>query len=299
MSTKNLTVAETIKELLSDPRNRIRLDDFVTNHIKHFIEATSITHFPIQGSNIQPEEFPERLHKYEKVVEDMQQIVILLARWGDQEHLLLLEKIFLRITEVDRGSSGLVQWQKLSWYPVLLLMYSAGIAALTAKKYEVLKIVFDTQVTENINSTQRLPLITRAVTNLADLNDSFRSLPGLERHYTAKSDYLAALLKDKLEEILFLGGGYDHTFDMFEVYLGLVSSHESAHGWGPVGRFAWKYNYDEDSNPFHLISKEAEISAENWMPIKVGLFGGSIDKFQATYATFKKDYFERNRTLMS
>lgn len=299
MSKEHVNIIETMKELIANPINRIKLDDFVATHTKLFIENTSLERFPIQGSNIQSEEFVDRLHRYEEAVRDLQQIVILLARWGDREDLLLLEKIFQRTTEMDRGSSGLVDWQNLSWYPTLILMYSSGIAAIASKKFEALKIAVDTEIVTAKDSTERISLGLKTISTLSHLQTSFQVLPGFEQRYTARSDYLAGLLRGPLEGLLFLGNSYDYFFDEFEVYLALASAHASPHGWGPVGRFGWKYNYNEESNPFYLILAEAQKSGQDWRAIRVGLFDGSSDIFQQVHKKFKEDYFDRARSRMT
>ena len=78
-------VVSTLKELLSDPSLRIKLDDFVSMHVRRLLEAVDQRYFPVQGAEWSKEEFLRRVQLYEKASKDLQQIAILLAKWGDTE----------------------------------------------------------------------------------------------------------------------------------------------------------------------------------------------------------------------
>jgi len=273
------TVTDTMKELLSDPAKRIRLDDFVSLHIRHFLDATDLRHFPIQGSNRQRESFVERLNSYEELSKNLQQIVILLAKWGDSDQLLLLEKMFTRLAEADKGSSGLVNWIKFTWYPIQILMYSAGIGALATRKYDVLRIIFQTPVQADSTSGKRLPLVIPVGTNMSELHELFKWLPGHERDYVPRSEHLFKALQPILEDLMFLGRSYEPLFDIFEVLFALVYADVTEHGWNPPGRFGWKHRRRYGEDPFNQVVEEAKKEKENWGPLRAGLFEGSLDKF--------------------
>ena len=205
MTNPKTTIVEEMKELLSDSKNRIKLDDFVTKHLKVFLAATDLEHFPVQGVNATEENFLQRMQKYEEIVKDIQQIVILLARWGEGEQLSFLEKVFSRLAEAEKGSAGTVLWLKLGWYPLMLLMYTAGIVALSMSKYEVLKIIFETQVRLGPEyGDKTIPVIIPVSSNMIRLYDQFKLLPGHERNHVPKSEYLFKFLQPLLEDLLFL-----------------------------------------------------------------------------------------------
>src|SRR3989442_5300624 len=121
------TLADQAKELLADPRQRIALDAFVNEHLRAALEALSAEHFPVTGGGTN-QDFVKRVAAYEDAVCDLTEIVILLARWGDAEGRLQLEKIFLQLPETAKSGGGTVVWLQLRWYPLLVLMYAAGIS---------------------------------------------------------------------------------------------------------------------------------------------------------------------------
>ncbi len=279
MDKHNITIVEEIKELLSDSKNRIKLDDFVIKQLRTFLEATCLENFPVKSPDVQKENFLDRMRKYEEVVKDLQQIVILLARWGEGEQITILEKIFSRIAEADKGSSGINFWLRFNWYPVQILMYSAGVAALSAGKYGALKVILTTLVQNSSAEREHLPIIVIVASNLSDIHDAFKWIPGKERNYVPRSEHLFEILKPTLEELLFLGKSYERLFDDFEVYSTLVYAGITGRDWGPIGRFGWKYNRDAGDNPFNRIVEEAKEAKEKWAPLQVGMFNGSLERF--------------------
>lgn len=289
MTKQEKNTIKDMKELLSDPKNKIKLDDFVSEHVKDFLNATSLERFPVQGANVNKEDFLQRMQEYEKIVKDLQQIVILLARWGDQEQLFLLEKIFSRLIEADKGSAGLTLWLNFNWYPIQILMYSAGIAALSVKKYDTLNLILSAQAQGRLAEGKNLPLIVAVASNLAEINDQFKWIPGQEKKHVPRSEHLFQILNPVLEDLLFIGKGYEKLFDDFEVYSALVYASATGRGWGPLGRFGWKHSsYGGEDSPFNRIVGEAKNEKEKWLPLQAGMFAGSTDHFLEVSGAFEK-----------
>jgi len=273
------TIIKEIKELLSEPKNRIKLDDFVTEHLKKFINMTSLEQFPVEDSNAQKEEFLQRLQKYEEILKDLQKIVILLARWGNEEQLLILEKVFNRIAETEKGSSGLDLWVRFGWYPIQVLMYSSGIAALSARKYSTLKIILTTNVTYSSMREEYLPIIVPVTENLAHIHGEFKWIPGQDRKHVPRSEHFFEILEPVLQELLFLGKDYERLFDDFEVYAALVYGDFKERNWYTVGRFGWKYRRETEYNPFNRIVEEGKKRKDDWLPLQAGMFNDSLERF--------------------
>ncbi len=279
MTNPKINIVEEMKELLADPKNRIRLDDYVTKYIKAFLATIDIKHFPVQGANVQKEDFLRRMQKYEEAVRDLQQIVILLARWGEGEQLSILPRVFRRLAEADKGSSSVTLWLDFGWYPIQILMYSAGIAALSAGKYDALKLTLTTPVQKSSVEKEYLPIIVIVASNLSDINNAFKWIPGREKNYVPRSDHLFQTLGPTLEELLFVGKEYERLFDEFEVYSALVYADVTGENWGPIGRFGWKYSRGMGKSPFSRVVEEAKEKGEGWPPLQVGMFNGSSERF--------------------
>lgn len=268
-----ISVIDEAKELLADQTKLIKLDDFVTRHVRRFLSETSLEKLPVDPS-MTSKPFPERVHEHEAAFKDLQQIIILLAYWGTPEQLKILEKAFSRICEADREDSGVVVLYKLAWYPVQLFMYSAGIAAVAAGKYHVLKRMLAKDLKSD-NKMLSAALIVAS--NMSGISDGFKEIPGYERRQIPYSDYLFSFLEEDFEELLFLGKEFGERFDEFEVLLGISLAALLPHRWGPIGRFGRRYRDGVDS--FCRLVERGKDQGQNWPPIEQGLFDGSVENF--------------------
>ena len=233
------TVAETIKQLLATSSQQIRLDDFASAHVRAALEATNLERFPVQSISPPKESFASRVADYEAAIADLATMAVLMGRWCTAEQLPILEKTLGRFAEGDKGSAGTVFWLNLGWYPTLYLMYSAGVAALSADNYKALATILTTPVHgEPHNSSTLQPLTVAVIQPLTEIVGAFKWLPGHDRNYAPRSEHLRARQQPLLEDLLFLGRAYDRHFDRFEILLALTYADATECTWGPPGRFA-------------------------------------------------------------
>ena len=216
----SVPISDQVKELLSDPKYKIKLDDLVTAEIRRVLSLVGDEAFSVQDSDFSPEHFVERLKRYEAAVTDLATIVILLSRWGDEEQRHILRQIFARLPDVHVEKSGKVLWLGLRWYPVTLLMYTGGIAAISADNYYNLATVLTTNVAGKYSGETTEPIIVPAVEGMLEVTrtDMFKSLPDHERHYVPRSEYLFKVVQPMIDDLMFLGTGYEQVFDRFEVF---------------------------------------------------------------------------------
>jgi hypothetical protein len=276
---------EAIKEFLSDPRFKIKLHDAISAEVRKIIALTNEREFPVRGVAAPQEEFANRLRRYE--LADLAASVAILARWGEEEHRKTLEHVFARLPDTHSETDGLVVFLGLRWYPIMLLMYVAGIAALSAGSYENLASVLTAPVGKGYRGEITQPVVVPTVGGMLDVQrtDAFKHLPGHERHYVPRSEYLYKVVQPCVEDQLFLGRDYERLFDRFEVLLALVyADHmydDRGDVWGPIGRFGWKYSsLGRSQNPFDEIIAEAEHKKADWGAIRAGLFNGSYERFE-------------------
>jgi len=293
ISTNNYdpkSLIDIIKEYIPDSRYRIKLDDLVTREIKKVLSETSDEFFPIQTDSVNPEEFSDRLTRYEAIIKEIQSIFILLAHWGTEEHLPVLRKIIARLVDNKKASSGKLVWLALRYYPSWLLLYSGGIAAISSGKYNNLFTILTTKVGSKHSGDKNEEIIKTVVREALELQrtDIFKSLPGYERFYVPKSEYLYKALQPISDDLLFLGNNYESTFDRFEVFLALVYADIADHAWGPPGRFAYKHRERGKASPYHELLDEAKSRGENWAPLKAGFFNGSYERFQQIFDEYEK-----------
>jgi len=273
-------LVDRTKELLAVPANRIKLDDLVTREVKRLLASIDLRHFPAQGTQPTKEEFEKRLQEYDASTVDLIEIAVLLAKWASDDQLPSLEAIFVRLAEADKGSDGYTLWINFAWYPVSLLMYAAGISALAAQRYDVLKIILGTPVrTPRYEERGNVPVVVPVFSGVSQTHDAFKWLPGHERHFVPRSEYVFKKMQPQLEDLLFLARSYEDLFDRFEMFVALTFADQSERGWGPPGRFSWKQSRGWGEGPLDALIKEAQSAGENWPPLRAGLFGGSLDRF--------------------
>lgn len=291
-SKEPLSLIDLAKEYLSDSRYTIKLHDLIAQELREVLLQTSEDNFAVQG-DWSLDEFTRRIKDYERIIDRLQRILCCVAYWGKQEHSTLLKMAPIRLTDRLESESGSIVWQALRWYPIMLLLYSTGISALASEKYDNLATIFTARLGPSPH-TQSIPLILSITNEIGRLHNAFKELPGHEKQYVPRSEYLFTLLQPMLDDLLFLGRDYEQNFDRFEVMLGLVYAdldsleHTRPSGiWGPIGRFGWKFRR-EDANPFKDVIDEANRQKESWPPLKAGLFGGDYTRFEGIATEFTK-----------
>ncbi|OGP66741.1 MAG: hypothetical protein A2169_05115 [Deltaproteobacteria bacterium RBG_13_47_9] len=269
-----------VKDYLSDSKYKIRLQDLVLHNVRKLIVETSRERFPVEGVDFSLERLTERIQAYEAATKDLRRLLAYIAYWGTDDHRPILGKSLARVTDHIEPESGLVIWTSLRWYPTILFCYTSGIAAISNGSYQNLQTIFSTKVTGRGTDQKLAAAISNAISDMRREN-IFERLPGHEKYYAARSEYLFKLLQRELDDDLFLGKEYEAVFDRFEVLLALVSAtSRKASGprvWGPVGRFGWKYSRDQ--NPLKDVLREAEQLKEKWEPFKAGIFGTDFEFF--------------------
>ena len=80
---------------------------------------------------------------------------------------------------------------------------------------------------------------------------------------------------------------YDRHFDRFEIFLALTYADATERDWGPPGRFMWKHGRTHTS-PYVELMEEAKGMGDNWLPVRAGLFKGSVKRFLEVAEGYKK-----------
>ena len=285
--SETLTLGQRIKDLIPVPADKIKLDDIVNATLRSTITELGIKNFPVQqGQGTAGEPFPVRVNRYDEVVKDLQTIVVLLAHWGEPAHRQVLAKVLTRLAEADRPNGGLVVWLHLTAYPVLAMIYAAGIAALAGERYDMLHTTLLTPVRWSRSQRQESrPIILPIVGEVTSIFNNFKSMPGAGDKYVPRNEHQLAALQPVIEDQLFLGRGYEELFDQFEIMLALVHADISpglvSPYWGPPGRFAYKErSYINDEKPFTAFVNSVRALGQAWPGFAVGFFNGSLERFE-------------------
>lgn len=280
------------KKLLSDDSGAIELHDLLANEVRRFLSITSEDSFPTSGQ-FTTEEMLDRISRYEDSAADLCLLLACIAHWGKATHTSTLQKCIARSSDRLESRGGLTNWLALRWYPLLLELYTAGIAAIDAQRYDNLATLFYTQLPSSEYRDRNESFAEAISKGLVELNrmNTFKQIPGHERHYTPHSEYLFKILQPKLDDTFFLGKSYETAFDEFEVLFALVIADikkaKNGRAWGPIGRFGWKH-HDSDNGPLARIITDARTQKESWPPLKAGFFSGDFKRFDEMATEFSQ-----------
>jgi len=291
--TPKVGLVDQLKEYISDTKYRIKLDDLVTKEIKKHLIALSDG--PAASSAVTSEEFSKRLTNYEEITQNIQTMCILLSHWGTEDHASILKKLISRVTDNKKANSGKVVWLGLQQYPSVLMLYSGGIAAISANNYDNLHMLFYTDIVSDYSGERGKKTIEIVVKALLEIqrSDIFKTLPGYERFYVPKNEYLFKALQPSLDDLLFFGNSYEALFDKLEIFVALVYADlkfdDRGEVWGPPGRFAYKHRERSSlESPFVEIMNEANSQGTSWAPFKAGFFSGSLERFNKISSEYEK-----------
>jgi uncharacterized caspase-like protein len=281
--------AHRVKALLAAEHSTIELHDFLISETRRFLAVTGADAFPVSGPWNQAE-LVDRLRRYEEATSDLAALLAAVAYWAKPAHLATLQKCLSRSCDRLENTSGLTVWLHLRWYPLILQTYYAGIAAVDAQRYDSLAALFQTPLSTTDRNIQNPTLVEAIGESILELNGTnvWKTIPGHERNYTPLSEYLYKIVQPRLDDLLFLGKNYDSAFDIFEILLALSVADmrllRDTGAWGPFGRFGWKRH--GLSPPFNRLIQQAKEQGSSWPPLKAGLFGGSLERFERVAAEF-------------
>lgn len=278
------------KEYLSNPYSIIKLDELINkelklvmSELKNYNKFAEVNHGNIQGS------FSKTIELYEEKIGKLSILMSCIAYWGKKEHYYLLSKVILRLAESIEDTNSLDLWNKIKWYPIMYLIYSAGISAIVNDNYFALNKLFSTRVKDKY-SRNSIRVLKAIIDNITDIQQNFKYISGNENHYVPRSEYLYKRIQPHLDDQFYLGKSYEDYFDKFEIFYGLAYAYEYSkkHSdiWGPVGRFGWKYK--NDRSVYRDIIDESITFKEKWDPLTDGLFDGDYKVFEKISEEFEK-----------
>lgn len=273
---------EEIKGLIADVKYRIQLHDEVANITQDVIKNTSEENFPL-NDDWSKEEFKSRIKEYDKITNDLCLIQALISYWGNKIHNQTIVLPIRMIADYWLEKSGRSIWYILPWYNNLLLFYYTGIAAVASDRYENFMAITKKVVKDPKRPNTNTTMIQAIQSMCSDYKDKFQLISGDSNHLVPSSEYIFKQLQPKFKELIYLGSDFESYFDKFEILMALEYAHQTAGNSpdyinAPIGRFGYKRRgYD---NPLDELIEEANTLKEGWLPLQVGLIGGSFNRFK-------------------
>jgi len=277
----------TVKRYVVDPTARIRLHDLIFESTEALVAELTSKDFPQDIILYKPEELANRLRLYESRCSNLLSLLTTGAYWGNPEHAKLWANSLSRLCGGIEGKGALNTPQDLRRYPILYLLYGAGIASTAAGHYQTLATLLVDAAAKDEHHRRR-PICSSVHSLSIMQHDLARLLPNMAV-FTPVSHYLCAVLREPLRN--YIPGEYEYhmAFDRLEYMLAIVHHDERRDGqatewWGPIGCFLWRGRLDPEQRVGPKIKEELESQGTNWGPIQAGLFGGSVDRAKRAIA---------------
>lgn len=271
----------TVKKYLEEEKYKIRLRDLVTQETEKLFENISRKIYPANQPRPNKDDLLLRVKQYEAKTEILQAIMITGGHWGGQNESNLFVKSLERLTDHQKDSNGFEDWINLGLYPALLLLCSTCLAALASNNHQMFADLLLKPQNKH-GDRGKEPLFLSIFPHSVISQEFGRLLPGMERRHTPTSDYLVETLKPAIKEYIPDSMELEKLFDRLEYMLSLtILDHllqTASHDWCPIGRFGWRTRGYGDLSISNQIESEIEREKENWKYLKVGFFGGSLDR---------------------
>lgn len=280
----------TLKKHLTDG-NKIRLHDLMMAEAGKLHREFHEEQVPHRLTSIGSGDPVREVRRCEALSEILVAMMVTGCYWGDRSHEDLWARCLERLAIIPGQDQGVITRPHFGLYPALLLLYAGGLASVASGNYSTFYALLTRAKVRQLHENQPLVLVVHPVV-VVDSRDA-QQLPGMERHYTPLNDHLYDVLREPLKDFLPEEMRYGRCFDRFEYLLALVYADiyekQGHHVWGPVGRFGWRDRGYPENHISTEIESEATAMGEDWSPLKVGLFDGSVERFLA----IKKTYDER------
>jgi nucleoside phosphorylase len=289
-----ISPVDQFDEYLLDSGNARRARRLVMEETTKLHASLNDQQFPVIGTPFSYELVVRRMHEYESLVHDLESLFILGCHDGGHELAGGFAEALSHIANPPGASGSSDTLVKLKLYPALLLLYAGGIAAVAGEKYENLTALLRKALIRNSRHRKAVPASFALVPGRVIDHELANRLPEIRGHNTPINHHLYQVLREPLKRVLLSDDFYKESFVRFEYLFALASAAESnEQGFGiaaPVGSYAWT---EQVRDPTQHITKETDHEVakmkEDWLPLKAGLFDGSL----ADFIAFKKEADER------
>jgi len=273
-----VAIAST-KRYLSEEKYNIIYKDLVvceTNKVIEFLTSNKLN----SNKSFDLQEYIKRVKYCESNIEILLNVFIISAYWGNSfHHQCIIESISSIISTLP-FEGGIDAYISLKRYPVLLLTYSASMAAMANNKYSLLKkLLVDATVGYN---NKKLPLLELLLPGSIINKELAHQLLGTtSRRYTPLSEYIYSILIPYYIEIMISKNNFIELFDRFEYLFALIYLEKHGNNWAPIGMFGWRSVWENKGILAGiLLNSELKNSGNSHPLLSNSLFNGSIKTLQ-------------------
>lgn len=279
-----------LKELLSDSKNYIKVNDIINEEIRIFL--SEFNKEKLNLSSVSDDIVKSRVHNFEKITINLLNAIILLTYYGGEKYINLIKKIIYRVHPTGRFDGSTVAISLL-YFPTVILIYAVLIAALESDNYNIIKEILymkENKVDASNYYNDSDNLITNLFSKISYSSSYFKLFFPDQNYLYPMNEYLYKYLQPIIDDILFIGDNYNDLYTNTELLISIFVAIEKYMNnqnniWGPTGRYIYILNYG---------NKDISKLPINAIIEKIGLYDKLSDKndFISKYASFlSKSYF--------
>jgi hypothetical protein len=277
----------SLKSLLVDDGRRIQLADLVRSQTSALLEGLADERFSSENhagaETPTAESVADRMLAYEALAAPCVSLAANGVYWAREDQDDLFIEMVRQVANAPATFSGYSIWVDLQRYPAMFLLYAAGVAAVAARKEELLLRLWSIPVRELNEEEPAARSLNPWKVIDHDLAKTLPTMPR-ERLIAPMSEYLLAALRDTFSSLIPAQLDYEKTFDRFEYLSALIQGDVSARGqegsfhrWYHVGRFGWQSRHGK-AQAIKSVESEIETQREEWSLLRHGLFEGDLSK---------------------
>lgn len=288
IESDNNAFTNNLKNLLSDSKNYIKVNDLINNELKIYI--TEFDKEKLELSGIDENKFKIKIKTIEKNIKNLLIAVVLITYYGDERYNKILKKIISRVFPTGTFSGQTIAISLL-YIPALILIYGIIITALESEKYDVLKEIInmkDNKIDTYHYYRDTDSLITSLFNRINEVSSSFKCLFPDQNYKYPMNEYLYKYLQPIIDDILYIGDEYSDRYTNAEILISIAYAiknyNDKDYVWGPTGRYLYILGYgNKDINKLPI----------NDVILKLGLYSeiSNKDDFITKYNNFISTYF--------
>ena len=286
-------LAATAKRLMARPEGRIQLHDLVHEEIQVARRPFTDRAFELNVNLTSDEVFGEykgRVARYEAASERLLTLAAVLAYHGGPEHARSVVRMLDRLSDPPEVPIRNL-WTEMRFYPVFLLLYVAGTAAVAAGRLDNAATLLREATVKDRYERKRRPMVV-ALRGFEILGERQPQLlhtddPNkIPNRFAPVDDHLAEVIPRFLREVHVEPSDADNAFAKFHymlqlAYVDFESDGENIKDWAPPGRY-YKHGLRSGgwaSTPQAGLEAEMLAAPQDNAMLRAGFFGEKPDRF--------------------
>ena len=276
-----LPAVAALKRYIVDDQHRVRLSELMKNETEAAIVRVLGQRFNANTVD-RGDAILDRLQAYVESCKTLMHLVFNGCYYGREQHEGLWTTCVQRMVNTYEQRGGIVALNELQRTPGALVMSAGALGAVLGDNYSNLAAVTVRPMYRR-DGQDDLPVVARFGVSSVLGGDIVRTTTRFKNHKTPGSELMFEYLRELGRSVLVSDAEYEERFDEFEVLMVLLSM--DANAWA-TGRFAWKdfaWSEDGERGAVGRVHKRFAAAGSAWAPLKVGLFGGEVDRVTGAF----------------